>query len=238
MAPRYRRRAPPADPLRAIAYLRASTEDQALSPEAQRAAIEGWASRVGVALVAWHTDLGVSGAAPLDRRPGLLSALADLGAQGAGLLVVARRDRLARDVIAAAMVERQAADLGARVVSAAGEGTDSGDDPAAGLLRRMVDAFAEYERAMIAARTRAAMAAKARRGEAIGPPRLGFRVVDGRPEVDPVEAAGVQRAVTLRAAGLSYRALAAALTAEGYRTRSGGPHNHRSVSARLAARPA
>lgn len=230
-----RRRATPADPTRVVAYLRVSTDEQHLGPEAQRAAVEAWAARSGVTIVAWHTDAGVSGAAPVDRRPALLAALASLRETGAGVLVVSRRDRLARDVMAAAMVERLAADAGARVVSAAGEGTDGGDDPAAALMRRMVDAFAEYERALIAARTKAAMAAKARRGEAVGHPRLGFRVVDGRPEVDPAEGAVVARAAALRASGLSLRALAEQLTAEGFTTRAGLPHNLRSVSALLAA---
>jgi DNA invertase Pin-like site-specific DNA recombinase len=237
MATRTRRPRPPsADPLRAVAYLRVSTDEQHLGPEAQRAAVEAWAAREGVDVVAWHTDAGVSGAAPVDRRPALLAALADLRQLGAGVVVVARRDRLARDVLAAAMLERLTADAGARIVSAAGEGTD-GDDPAACLMRRMVDAFAEYERALIAARTRAAMGAKARRGEAVGHPRVGFRVVDGRPEADPAEAAMVARAVALRASGLPLRALAEALTGEGHRTRAGGPHNVRSVSLLLARAP-
>ncbi len=234
MATTRRHRATPADPTRAVAYLRVSTDEQHLGPEAQRAAVEAWAARAGVVVVAWHTDAGVSGAAPVDRRPALLGALADLRAHGAGVVVVARRDRLARDVMGAAMIERLAADAGARIISAAGEGTD-GDDPASALMRRMVDAFAEYERALIAARTRAAMRAKAARGEAVGHPRLGFRVVNGRPEADPAEAAVVARAVALRASGLSLRALADALSAEGYRTRAGLPHNLRSVSALLAA---
>ena len=231
-----RTRTPTTDPRLAVAYLRVSTDEQHLGPEAQRAAIEAWASRVGVEVVAWHSDAGVSGAAPVDRRPALLAALADLRAHGAGQLVVARRDRLARDVMAAAMIERLAGAGGARVVSAAGEGTE-GDDPASALMRRMVDAFAEYERAMIAARTRAAMGAMARRGEAVGHPRVGFRVVDGRPVADAGEAAMVARAVALRASGLSLRALAEALTGEGFTTRAGLAHNLRSVSLLLARAP-
>ena len=122
-------------------------------------------------MVAWHVDQGVSGAAAVADRPGLLAALAALREHGAGVLVVAKRDRLARDVMAAAMVDRLTCDAGARVLSAAGEGTES-DDPAAVLMRRMVDAFAEYERALIAARTRAAsLSAAIRSGRSSGRPR-------------------------------------------------------------------
>jgi DNA invertase Pin-like site-specific DNA recombinase len=55
--------------------LRASTDRQDLSPGAQRAAIERWAAGAGVAVVAWHEDLGVSGGTALEDRPGLLAAL-------------------------------------------------------------------------------------------------------------------------------------------------------------------
>jgi DNA invertase Pin-like site-specific DNA recombinase len=213
----------------AVAYLRVSTDEQHLGPEAQRAAIETWATREGVTVVAWHTDAGVSGAAEIAKRTGLLAALADLSTHRAGLLVVAKRDRLARDVMAAAMIERMSADAGARVVSAAGEGTDA-TDPAAMLMRRMVDAFAEYERAMIAARTRAALRVKIARGESTGEAPYGWRAdADGKLVPDVAEQAVVARVCALRASGLSIRAIVAALTAEGVRTRSGGAPNTRSV---------
>jgi DNA invertase Pin-like site-specific DNA recombinase len=71
-----------------------------------------------------------------------------------------RKDRLGRDVVAVALVERLISRKGARLVSAAGEGTDS-DDPTAILMRRIVDAFSEYERLLIGARTKAALRANA-----------------------------------------------------------------------------
>ena len=73
-----RRRARPGDPLRAVGYLRASTREQKLSTEAQRAAVETWAPSTGATVIAWHLDQGVSGGAPLELRPGLLAALTAL----------------------------------------------------------------------------------------------------------------------------------------------------------------
>ena len=227
-----------ADTRTAVAYLRVSTDEQHLGPEAQRAAIEAWAAREGVAVVAWHTDAGVSGAAEIARRPALLSALADVREHGAGALVVARRDRLARDVMAAAIIERMATDAGARVVSAAGEGTD-GHDPAAVLMRRMVDAFAEYERALIATRTRAALAVKRARGEATSHAPYGWRIGEGgRLVADATEQEVIARVRALRASGLSIRDIAAALNAAGVQTRSGGAHNPRSVHTIATAKEA
>ena len=117
-------------------------------------------------VVATHEDRGVSGGAEIDKRPGLIAALEALRTERAGILVVAKRDRLARDVLVAAMVERLCQREGARIQSA--DGTGNGDSPEAKLLRTMIDAFAAYERALIRARTRAALAAKKARGERVG----------------------------------------------------------------------
>ena len=76
--------------------------------------------------------------------------------QRGDVLVVATRDRIARDAFLALLVERAVAKKGARIVSAAGEGTES-DDPTAIFMRRLLDAVSELERSLIAARTRAAM---------------------------------------------------------------------------------
>jgi DNA invertase Pin-like site-specific DNA recombinase len=111
----------------AVAYLRASTDEQHLSPEAQRACIRGWAVSEGTQVAAWCADRGVCSVAPIENRPALRAALAALGTHRAGLLVVAKRDRIARDVVLAAEVERAAAHAGARLVSATGEG--NGDPP-------------------------------------------------------------------------------------------------------------
>src|SRR5688572_7271072 len=101
-----RRRVKRADSNVAVAYLRASTREQKLSPEAQRASIEAWAAREGVSIVAWFAD-SVSGATDPEKRPGLMGALAAVRENNVGLLVVAKRDRLARDRTIAPLLERQ-----------------------------------------------------------------------------------------------------------------------------------
>lgn len=220
----------------AVAYLRVSTEEQALGPEAQRAAIERWALANGVTISAWHVDQGVSGGAPLDKRPGMLAAVDALETLGAGALVVAKRDRLARDVVLAAMLESLAKRHGARIVSAAGEGGDDADDPSGLLMRRMVDAFAEYERALIRARTRAALAVKKQRGERTGEVPFGYRLAaDGRTiEVEPSEQAIRDRIRALRAAGVSLRGITSTCAADGLVSRAGRPLTLTQV-ARIAA---
>lgn len=213
------------DPARAVAYLRVSTEDQRLGPEAQRAAIEAWAKRDGVVVTSWHTDQGVSGAAPLEDRPALGAAVAALRAEGAGVLVVAKRDRLARDVVVAGTVERVVLRAGARVVSA--DGVGNGETPADELMRTILDGTAAYERGLIRARTKAALRAKRARGERAGNVPWGFSVGEGGKLVpDAEEVATRDRAAALHAQGLSWRDVATQLAAEGRTSRAGTALTH------------
>jgi len=210
------------NPRIAIGYLRASTSEQHLSPEAQRAAIEGWAALAGVEVAAWHVDAGVSGGADIAERPALLAALAELAARRAGALVVAKRDRLARDVVIAATIERAAAAAGARVVTA--DGTANGTTPADAFMRTMLDGAAAYERALIRARTSAALQAKRARGERAGTVPFGFSAdAAGRLTPNAAEQEVIAIVAELRAAGMSLRAIVAELAARGVRSRGALP---------------
>jgi site-specific DNA recombinase len=229
------RRAKQGDASKVVLYVRVSTDEQALGPEAQRAAAQRWCEARGAQLVAVHEDLGVSGGAPLDRCPGLLAALGALTGHGAGVLLVAKRDRLARDVMKAAMVEQLAGRAGATVASAAGEG--EGTDPAAALMRTMIDAFAQYERAIIGARTKAALAVKKARGERTGSVPYGYRLAaDGvHLEADPAEMTVIAAVRELRAAGLSLRAVAAQLEKRGMLPREGAKWDPKQLARQVAA---
>lgn len=203
-----------------IAYIRVSTSRQELGPEAQRDMIEAYAARGGHQVVAWHQE-EVSGGAELDERPELMAAI-DALSVGMGL-VVAKRDRLARELINAGLIERLVERQGARVLTVDGAGND--DTPEARLMRQMIDAFAEYERQIIRARTKQALASKKRRGERVGSIPYGVALAeDGKTlvasEADKKLMARIKR---LHRQGLSVRAIAAKLASEGYVTRRGRP---------------
>src|SRR5262245_39686057 len=154
----------PTQAIAAIGYVRVSTDDQALSVEAQRARLTAWCAERRLPLAAVYEDIGVSGGADLGKRPGLLAATQAL-CPGTVLLAV-KRDRLARDTMNAALIERLAERAGARVLTCDGAG--EGDSPEAMLMRTMIDAFAQYERQIITARTKAALAVKRTKGEKLG----------------------------------------------------------------------
>src|SRR4051812_44658006 len=105
---------------RAIGYRRVSTAEQVgsgLGLDAQQTAIAAAATRVGLPLEETFTDSGLSGGLPLEQRPALLVALDRLGK--GDVLIVAKRDRLGRDVLNVCLIQKLVERKGARIVSAA-----------------------------------------------------------------------------------------------------------------------
>lgn len=204
---------PPTIAHKCVAYIRVSTAKQELSPKAQIEAIEGWCAITSHQLCAVFED-NLSGSTPADKRPGLLKAINALEEHNAGALIVLRRDRLARDVIIASVIERLVERKGARVLTTDGAG--NGDTPEHQLLRTLIDAFAQYERALIRARTKAGMAEKGRRGELRGTIPYGFKVgPDGKTLVpDEEESAIALRIVRAQKIGMSVREIAVSLNAQ------------------------
>jgi DNA invertase Pin-like site-specific DNA recombinase len=216
------RRARAGDPKLAVAYLRVSREEQHLGPEAQRTSIEEWAAREGATVAAWHADQGLTGATAMEKRPGLLAALSDLRRLRAGLLVVSKRDRIARGVLVTGAIEAQARALGGKLVSA--DGQSGGEGVEGRMLRGILDLFAEVERDMIRARTRAALAEMKRAGLRIGGIPYGYSArPDGVLEPREDEQAVIATIARLRADKLTERQIAAALCADGILSRRGKP---------------
>jgi len=195
-----------------IAYIRVSTAEQAdsgLGLEAQLAAIRKVAEPDQI-----FKDEGLSGSKP--DRPGLLAALDAL--ESNDILIVAKRDRLSRDTFLTLWLEKEIKKRGARLVSASGEGTEN-DDPSSVLMRRIVDAFAEYERLIIAKRTSAALQAKRARGEYTGGrlPKGRKLAKDGRTLVaDEKEQKAIHLAKNLRTQGHTLRQIAQTLRERGF----------------------
>jgi DNA invertase Pin-like site-specific DNA recombinase len=144
-----------------VGYIRVSTSQQGrsgLGIEAQREALERFAAAEGFTLGRIFVEVETGkGADALDRRPQLAAALGEARRQRCAV-AVAKLDRLSRDVhfISGLMAHRVpfvVAELGPDV------------DP---FILHLFAAFAEKERAMISARTKAALAAAKARGVALG----------------------------------------------------------------------
>jgi DNA invertase Pin-like site-specific DNA recombinase len=204
---------PTTDENTAVAYLRVSTGRQAesgLGLEAQKAAVVEMATKLGITILSFHTDAGVSGRAPMDKRPALMAAMASSIRNRVGFFLVAKMDRLSRDTLTALTVEKALLKSGVSIKSANGEGTAS-DDAGDVLLRRILQAVSAHEVALCSSRTKAALKAKKERGERIGRPPVGF-TIDAEGKMAPTpELVDVIRACRMRSEGKKLREVEAAM---------------------------
>src|SRR5947199_2434742 len=147
--------------MRAVAYCRVSTEKQGksgLGLDAQRGAVGRSAAEHGFELVAEHVEVETGkGSDALERRPQLAAALKRAKAERCPV-VVAKLDRLSRDV---AFVSGLMAQRVPFVVAELGPDVDP-------FMLHVYAALAEKERAMISARTKDALAAAKARGVRLG----------------------------------------------------------------------
>lgn len=217
--------------MRAIIYTRVSTDEQTrsgLGLEAQLRECRAYVERQGGEVVEVLSDEGVSGGVHWAEREGLSRAFSMLGG-AADTLVVWKRDRLARDELAAGMFDIDVHRKGGRILSATEGGNGKTDED--WFMRRILDLAAEYEKRKIRARTKAALAAKRARGERVGHIPYGFAVVDGGQAL--VENQDEQRVIAivdaLRAEGASWRTIADELNDSGLTNRPGRAWNHTNV---------
>lgn len=217
-----------------ITYTRVSTDEQSASGlglAAQMAAIEAFAAKAGHTITACHTDAGISGAAGIEDRPGLMAAVA--GLRRGDALVIAKRCRLGRDQMAILMIEKAVSRKGAVILSA--DGVGNSDDPTGQLMKGIVDQFGIYERAMIRSRTKAALAAKRRAGELAGEVPFGWMADATGRLIEVADEQAILRIIgELRQAGVSLRRIASILTEAGHRTKKGNASwTHTSVKSIL-----
>lgn len=145
----------------AVAYIRVSTKAQeksGLGMEAQKAAIERFAQAEGFEIIAWRQEAETGkGLDALDRRPALAEAL-QIARKAKAPVIVAKLSRLSRDV---AFISGLMAQRVPFIVTELGAGVDP-------FTLHIHAALAEKERAMIAERTKEALAEKKKAGAVLG----------------------------------------------------------------------
>ncbi len=226
-------------------YLRVSTDKQAeqgLGLDVQETAARAWAKTNGHKVASVVADEAISGASDLEARPGLLEVMDLVRTSHVGGVLVYRLDRLARDLIVQETLLGEFRRLGGQVFSTsdaeASYLTDDPADPSRKLIRQVLGAVAEYERAMTALRLQSGRAAKASSGGyAYGAPPLGYVADEGELVLHPDEAETLARIYELRDQGGSLREIAAVLEAERHRTKRGGTRWHPNTLSRILARP-
>ena len=162
--------------MRAVAYVRVSTDEQARegrSLAAQEHAIRARCEAEDWTVAAIYEDAGISGATL--ERPGLIAALE--AADTYDVLIVWAQDRLSRDTIGYLTVLEALDRSGARLLSLQEgwlEATEDGE-----FVGTIFAARSRWERRRIARRIQQGLAQRAREGDLVGPLPLGYERLDG-----------------------------------------------------------
>jgi DNA invertase Pin-like site-specific DNA recombinase len=200
--------------VQAVGYVRTSsatnTGPDKDSERRQRLAIERFAKSAGYELVDWFNDPAVSGADPIESRPGFAALLDRVENNGVRVVLVEDASRFARKLIAQELGVLMLSKRGIRLLTTQGDDLTDTNDEGRAMMRQIAGSFAEYEKRRLVRKLREA---RERSG------KLGGRksYAESRPD-------RVAVAKQLHAEGLSYRKISAELAAHGHLTGSGKPH--------------
>jgi DNA invertase Pin-like site-specific DNA recombinase len=144
----------------AVAYLRTSSAANVGpdkdSDKRQRSAIEGFAKRAGFELVGEFYDAAVSGADPIETRPGFAELLDRIEGNGVRTVIVEDASRFARDLVAQELGIMALIRRDVRVLTANGDDLTDSADPSRKMMRQIAGSFHEYEKARLVAKLRVA----------------------------------------------------------------------------------
>ena len=198
--------------MRAVGYVRVSTEEQAssgVSLEAQQQQITGYAMMKGWQVAEFFIERGVSGSIPLVDRPQGQQLLSTLAA--GDVVITSRLDRAFRSAADAlsTLEELKERDVGLHMIDLGGDVCGNGISK---LVFTILSAVAENERDRIRERIRDAKRHLASQGVYGGGKRpFGWDVVDGKLIPNAHEQAALKRMKAMRKAKKTYRAIGAAI---------------------------
>ncbi|HEY8764941.1 MAG TPA: recombinase family protein, partial [Solirubrobacteraceae bacterium] len=206
---------------RAIGIVRVSQTkgregERFVSPEEQRDRIEAVCARDGLALIAVHEELDISGGRSLANRPGLSAAVASIEAGEADVVAAAYFDRLFRSLSTQAEVIERVEQAGGQVL-AVDVGRVTNDSAGQWLSGTMMGAVSEYYRRSIKERSAEGQARAVARGATPwSRVPLGYvRRENGTLEPDPETIPIVQLVFDMRAAGESMTGIRKMLKSHG-----------------------
>jgi DNA invertase Pin-like site-specific DNA recombinase len=214
----------------AVAYYRTSSATNVGkdkdSLKRQQEAVEAYAAANGFDVVASFYDAAVSGADPVDTRPGFRDLLGHCADHDTCTVLVDNASRFARDLVVQltghAMLQQRGIEL--VPVDAPTHFTDP--TPTAVLVQQILGAVAQFEKASLVAKLQHARDAK----------RAATGRCEGRPPVPAEVVATARRLYRPHKAGKrpSLRKVADGLAAKGYLGPSGGPYHAGSVKLMVA----
>jgi DNA invertase Pin-like site-specific DNA recombinase len=215
---------------KAIAYLRTSSAANVGadkdSDKRQRTAIEAFAKANGYELEGEPVyDAAVSGADPITERPGFKSMLERIAGNGVRVIIIESPDRFARDLAVQLAGHAFLKSHGVSLIPTTAPDYFTEDTPTARLVRQVLGAISEFEKASLVAKLKAARDRKRKETGKYGRPKTHSEL---RPDV-------VGLAKQLKRKRKSLREISAELAKRGHLSRTGKPFTARSVNNMLEA---
>ena len=216
-------------PTPAFAYLRTSSATNVGadkdSDKRQRRAILAYAKAHKIEIAGEYYDADVKGADPVHARPAFAEMLEAILGNGVRVIIVESASRFARDLITQETGFRYLRDRGITLIASDDPDAFTADTPTANLIRQVLGAVSEFQKAELVAKLAGARARKRATDK-------NYR--EGR---KPAPEATQRRARRLRKKGLSLREIAARLAAKGFVTvkgaREGQPYLAQSIKVML-----
>lgn len=220
-----------------VAYLRTSSAANVGadkdSDKRQRAAIDSYAKQKGLVVTEEFYDADVSGADPIESRPGFSALLDKIEANGVRTVIVEDASRFARQLIVQeagiiALIER-----GVRVVTASGDDLTVTDDPFKVAMRQIAGVFAQLEKARLVGKLKAARDRKRASGTKVEG-RKSYAEIDARDhEGRMIVLARRLRRRSPKGGQRSLRTISAELAQAGFLSNTGKPYAATAVARML-----
>ena len=156
----------------------------------------------------------MSGADPIAERPGFKAMLDRVAHNGVRVILVESPDRFARDLAVQLAGHDYLRSLGVALIPASAPDFFTEDNPTAVLVRQVLGAIAQFEKASLVAKLKAA---RDRKKQLTGKGSGRKTLAEARPET-------VALAKQLHAQGLSLRQISAELASCGHLTSNGKPY--------------
>src|SRR5215210_4088846 len=148
------------DSIKAVAYLRTSSAANVGadkdSEKRQRTAMEAFAGAAGYELVDSYYDEAVSGADHITARPGFAAMMERLASNGVRTILVETANRFARDLIVQETGYAMLKERGIELIAADKPDAFLDETPTAKLIRQVLGAVSEFEKAMIVTKLKGA----------------------------------------------------------------------------------
>jgi DNA invertase Pin-like site-specific DNA recombinase len=222
------------DLIKAVAYFRTSSETNVGQDKdtlkRQREAVMKYAKTAGYEIIAEYTDDGVKGADPVDQRPGFAAILAHIAGNGVRHIIVETSSRFARDLVTQETGWRFLQDMGITLIAADSPEAFLDDTPTATMVRQILGAVSQFEKAALVAKLKGA---RDRKKAATG--KCGGRKSYEERAPDMVAMAKKLARYTVNGRKRSLRDVAAELEAAGHLAAGGKRYAATAVARMIAA---